>query len=204
MNHTQLKILLKVLSTGMFFNDYQYIYESDGTKTMTDNYMYDLAFGPSYDNTPISTLSRGDGNADISQLYGNAVEAFKYDLPQGLQNTGDGMALAGYALTLSGAGAGIGAPIAAIGTGISTVGATIEVSVSIYDKDLDKAGTAVGFFIGGKVVEKGLNRVLPGAGKKVGEKGFNLGTEIITQGASLKTIGLQRFYNEKQENNKKK
>ena len=184
--------------------DYQYSYNPDGTKTMTDDYMYDLAFGPSKNNTPISTLGRGSGNADISKLQDNAIEAFKYDLPQGLQNTGDAMATVGYGLTLTVVGAKIGAPLAAIGTGISTVGGTIELGVSMYDKDFNKAGSNLGFYIGGKVVEKGLNKVLPGAGKKIGQEGFNLGTEILTQGTSLKVMGLQRLYNEKQESNKKK
>ncbi|MDM1412110.1 hypothetical protein HX038_15340 [Myroides odoratimimus] len=72
--------------------------------------------------TPISTLSRGTGNADISKLQDNVIEAFKYDLPEGLQNTGDALSYAGYALTATGIGAEIGIPAAAVGSAMSTIG----------------------------------------------------------------------------------
>lgn len=58
------------------------------------------------------------------------------------------------------------------------------------------AGTNLGFYFGSKLMGKGLNKVLPGAGKSFGEKGYNLGTEILTQGASLKATGAQRLINE--------
>ena len=165
--------------------DYQYNYNPDGSKTMTDDYMYDLAFGSSYDNSPISTLGRGSGNADISKLQDNVVDALKYDLPEGLQNVGDGMATVGYGLTLTGAGAKIGVPLAFAGNAISGVGTGIEIGVSVIDGDLNKAGTKTGTTIAGKVIDKGLNKVLPGSAN-IYNKNFNIDKAILTQGASLK------------------
>ena len=43
------------------------------------------------------------------------------------------------------------------------------------------------------MVEKGLNKIVPGYGKKIGEKGFELGTEILTQGTKLKLSGAERI-----------
>ena len=38
-----------------------------------------------------------------------------------------------------------------------------------------------------------LNKFLRGFGKKIGEEGFNLGTEIIDQGRKLKQSGVERL-----------
>lgn len=38
-----------------------------------------------------------------------------------------------------------------------------------------------------------MNKFLPGFGKKIGEEGFNLGTEIIDQGRKLKQSGVERL-----------
>ena len=38
-----------------------------------------------------------------------------------------------------------------------------------------------------------LNKVLPGYGKKIGEEGFDLGTEVIRQGVNLKLSGVERL-----------
>lgn len=44
-----------------------------------------------------------------------------------------------------------------------------------------------------KGTEKVFNKFLPGFGKKIGEEGFNLGTEIIDQGRKLKQSGVERL-----------
>ena len=44
-----------------------------------------------------------------------------------------------------------------------------------------------------KGTEKVLNKFLPGFGKKIGEEGFNLGTEILDQGRKLKQTGVERL-----------
>ena len=39
----------------------------------------------------------------------------------------------------------------------------------------------------------GLNKVLSGYSKKIGEEGFDLGTEVIKQGVNLKLSGVERL-----------
>ena len=39
----------------------------------------------------------------------------------------------------------------------------------------------------------GLNKVLSGYGKKNGEEGFDLGTEVIRQGVNLKLSGVEQL-----------
>lgn len=49
----------------------------------------------------------------------------------------------------------------------------------------------------------GLNKVLSGYGKKIGEEGFDLGTEVIRQGVNLKLSGVEQLIDkiiEKKEN----
>ena len=67
--------------------------------------------------------------------------------------------------------------------------------------------TSVAFRLLEKGTEKVLNKFLPGFGKKIGEEGFNLGTEIIDQGRKLKQSGVERLTDiviekKEQENNK--
>ena len=57
--------------------------------------------------------------------------------------------------------------------------------------------------LGGKLVGMGLNKVLPGYGKKIGEEGFDLRTEVIRQGVNLKLSGVEKLIDkiiEKKEN----
>lgn len=122
------------------------------------------------------------------------------DVSQGMQDFGDGVAIVGYGLTLTGIGAEIGVPLAAFGNGLSTAGSVIELGVQLNNEDLQGAGTNVGFMVADKLVEKGLNKILPGAGKAVKDADFNLGTEILTQGAGLKVMAAERVVNKAQEN----
>ncbi|MDM1046455.1 hypothetical protein HX004_16820 [Myroides sp. 1354] len=77
-------------------------------------------------------------------------------------------------MTITGVGAGIGAPIIGIGNGISLAGSAIEFDIDLCDGNMRGAGINLGFYIGGKLVEKGLNKVLPRVGKKFGEEGGEL------------------------------
>ena len=43
------------------------------------------------------------------------------------------------------------------------------------------------------LTEEVLNKLLSGFGKKIGEEGFNLGTEILDQGRKLKQTGVERL-----------
>lgn len=172
--------------------DDKYYYNPDGTKGMTDDYMYDIAFGPSKPKSqPISTLSRGHGNADISKLQGNVVDALKYDLPEGLQNVGDGMAAVGYGLTLTGVGAKIGVPLAGAGNAISGVGSGIEIGVNLFSGNLGKSGQGFGFMVGGELLNAGLNKVIPGPKT-------DLGKQILKQNVGLKLKGAEYYMNNKE------
>lgn len=107
------------------------------------------------------------------------------------------MALAGYGVTLSVVGAEVGVPLAATGNVISTAVSVWEIGVDLLNTDwgvlLNRKGNEnignvakkVGFYVAGDLAAKGLNKILPGAGKKIGEEGFNLGIEILTQGTTM-------------------
>ena len=119
---------------------------------------------------------------------------YKFDKKgsQTMQNVGDGVAVVGYAATLSVVGAEVGVPLAAAGNAISLAGSVWELGIDVLNGDFGDSGKKVAFIIGGKLVEKGLNKVLPGAGKTIKQEGFNLGSEILKQGASLKVSGIER------------
>ena len=166
--------------------DDKYYYNPDGTKTMTDNYMYDLAFGPEYNNSPQSCLSRGNGNADISKLHGAFVEAFKYDLPQGLQNTGDALQVGGWTMVATGVGTKPGVALAGVGNYMSMAGGGLEALVLLSDGKKKEAVTKVivtGAFMGlGSLAVKGTKIV---AGKEAVEKGLNNTSEAVIQGMNM-------------------
>ncbi|WP_026711694.1 RHS repeat domain-containing protein [Flavobacterium filum] len=117
---------------------------------------------------------------------------------QGMQDIGDGIAVVGYGLTLTGIGAEIGVPLAAIGNGLSGAGAIIEIGVQLNNEDLNGAGTNAGLMVADKLIEKGLNKVLPGSGN-IKDVDFNLDKSILTQGASLKTTAVGRAINNEEE-----
>ncbi|WP_233266145.1 RHS repeat domain-containing protein [Myroides fluvii] len=145
------------------------------------------------DSAPTSTIKRtGNGGFDPSRVDGAVINALKYDLPQGLQDTGDAVSLVGYGMTITGIGGGIGIPVAGIGGAMSGVGSAIEIGVEFFSGDYKKAGTGASFMAAEKLINAGLNRVLPGAGKKIGEEGFELGSEILKQGAGLKLNLIQK------------
>ena len=110
-----------------------------------------------------------------------------------MQDVGDGAALAGYGLTLTGAGAEIGAPLAGIGEGVSGVGSLGEILLDFANGDYFTAGKGGFYVLAGKLVGMGLNKVLPDYGKKISEEGFDLGTEVIKQGVNLKLSGVERL-----------
>ena len=118
---------------------------------------------------------------------------FSTDFVTGMQDAGDGAALAGYGLTLTGAGAEVGVPLAGIGEVVSSVGSLGEILLNFANGDYGKAGKGTLYMIGEKLVGMGLNKVLPGYGKKIGEEGFDLGTEVIRQGVNLKLSGVERL-----------
>lgn len=100
--------------------------------------------------------------------------------------------MVGYGLTLSVAGAEVGVPLAAFGQTVSSIGNISEFFIDIANGEY-KNIIKKGFYIGIDLLsKKALSKTLPGFGKKPGEVGFDLGTEIIRQGTNLKISGLER------------
>src|SRR5690606_23149595 len=179
-----------------FINEGGYDYFSDGTVDINLEYMYDLVFGPSRDyksNKSLSCLGRGSGNADISKLHGNAVDALKYDLPEGLQNFGDMLQIGGWTMASSGVAAKPGMAIAGLGNVLSLGGAGLETVVLYSDGNKKEAITKLiitGTFIGfGNLAVKGTRKV---AGDEFVKQGLNNTSEAVIQGMNMgmeKTIG---------------
>ena len=106
---------------------------------------------------------------------------------------GNGAALVGYGLTLTGAGAEVGVPLAGIGEVVSLVGSLSEILLDFANGDYGNSIKGLIYKGGEELVGMGLNKVLPGYGKKIGEEGFDLGTEVIRQGVNLKLSGAERL-----------
>ena len=132
---------------------------------------------------------------------------FSTKFVKGMQDVGDGVALAGYATTLSVVGAEAGIPMSVAGNTISSIGGAGEMALDIANGDYGNGFKSIAFKILEKGTEKVLNKFLPGFGKKIGEEGFNIGTEILDQGRKLKQSGLERvtdkIIEKKQEENNK-
>lgn len=120
---------------------------------------------------------------------------YKFDTKwtQKMQDAGDGAALFGYGLTLIGVGAEIGVPLAGFGEAISLVGSLSEILLDFANGDYGNSLKGFIYKGGEKLVGMGLKKVLPGYGKKIGEEGFDLGTEVIRQGVNLKLSGAERL-----------
>ena len=149
-----------------------------------------------------NTYSVNNGEFAITSHY-----KFDTTASQRVQDIGDGISLAGYATTLSVVGAEVGVPKSVIGNTISSVGSAGELVLDFANGDMGDGLKGVAFRLLEKGTEKVLNKFLPGFGKKIGEEGFNLGTEIIDQGRKLKQSGVERLTDiviekKEQENNK--
>ena len=135
-----------------------------------------------------NTYSVNNGEFAITSHY-----KFDTTASQRVQDIGDGISLAGYATTLSVVGAEVGVPMSVIGNTISSVGSAGELVLNFANGDMGDGLKGVAFRLLEKGTEKVLNKFLPGFGKKIGEEGFNLGTEIIDQGRKLKQSGVERL-----------
>ena len=163
----------------------------------------------------ITRNNRGDASY-LGQLQSHVYWTGKYyqgwrdnqneknwsDFAEGLQNTGDVIAGAGYVLTLTGFGAGIGVPLAALGNGISTTGAVIGGLNSFYHQGItSKDGLkTTAFIVAGDLAGHYLNKV-PGLEPTIklidGTEVINLSNKILKQNISLKLMGIERYYDYK-------
>ena len=115
---------------------------------------------------------------------------------QTAQDVGDAVSVAGYACTLSVVGAEIGVPLAASGNGISGAFGATEFGIDLINGDFSNNKKSFIYYSAVLLIEKILGKILPGFGKKLGEKGFDLGTEIVTQGTRLKETMVERTVDE--------
>ena len=115
---------------------------------------------------------------------------------QTAQDVGDAVSVAGYACTLSVVGAEIGVPLAASGNGISGAFGATEFGIDLINGDFSNNKKSFIYYSAELLIEKILGKILPGFGKKLGEKGFDLGTEIVTQGTRLKETMVERTVDE--------
>ncbi len=148
---------------------------------------------------------------EYGEIVFTNVSRAKVDLFSKAQKAGTTMAIGGYALTLSGVGAEIGAPIATIGNTINGFGTAGQLGLDIVNGDFDISdGVSIAFSIGDFFIDKMINKAIPGVeapsmkdivkalyngllkkGKLNLRKDFDLGKEILKQGASLKLQGLE-------------
>ena len=173
------------------------IHTNDDVKDSKYQYTYDT-----YSST-------GDGEFVITCNY-----KFDTTWTQDVQNVGNGIALAGYAATLTGAGAEVGAPAAAVGNTISNVGAAAEISLDLINGDAGNSAKEVIYYLAERSIEKVIDKLMPGnAGPKakevvksfknkvIGEttgnsilgKDFDLGKSIVSQGANLKAKIVEKI-----------
>lgn len=148
---------------------------------------------------------------EYGEIVFTNVSRAKVDLFSKAQKAGTTMAIGGYALTLSGVGAEIGAPIATVGNTINGFGTAGQLGLDIVNGDFDISdGASIAFSIGDFFIDKMINKAIPGIeapsmkdivkalyngllkkGKLNLRKDFDLGKEILKQGASLKLQGLE-------------
>lgn len=138
----------------------------------------------------ISTLNPKDDSK-----YAGAARTAAYELAEGLQDYGDGIALAGYGATVTGVGAPVGVPTATAGNIMSTIGSGMEILLNITDDKLDKAGQSAGFMIAGEVINAAIEKAIPGPDT-------GLGKTILKQNAQLKVQGTERIVEHYQQESK--
>ena len=134
-----------------------------------------------------NTGSIEDNEIIITSNYTMSTGVF-----DGMQDLGDGIAVAGYAMTLTGVGAEVGAPTAAFGSTLSGIGSAGSLMTDIFINssfgNVEKFDIAA--YLAGKLMDSMLERFLPkcieGYGIKYGKKGSTLGAEIVKQGIDLK------------------
>ena len=66
---------------------------------------------------------------DVANVAGPIIRS----MPEKMQSVGDGAAIAGYGLTLTGVGAELGVPLANAGNALSLGGTGLEILINLYD-----------------------------------------------------------------------
>ena len=120
-----------------------------------------------------------------------------------MQDGGDAMAVAGYALTLSVVGAEIGVPLAALGNAVSTVGSGIELTVNVSQSDLKGAAKDFSWIAAGELVNIGISKIPGLSNQQAKTIKENLTEEIIKQNVGIKLKVIERATDRHTEKNKK-
>ena len=116
-----------------------------------------------------------------------------------MQNGGDAMVLAGTAATLSVVGAEVGVPSVVVGEAISLAGTALEGAVDLVTEDYGSAGQKVGFEVAGNLLDKAIDKAIPGptptqglsqgafeVGKRIKEGSEEVGKTIYKQMTTIK------------------
>jgi RHS repeat-associated protein len=122
------------------------------------------------------------------------------NVAKAMQNGGDAMVLAGTAATMSIVGAEVGVPAVAVGAVVSGTGTFIEGIVDLATQDYGAAGQKVGFEVAGTIIDKAIDKAIPGPtptkglsknsyelGKRISAGSEEAGKEIYKQVFQLKT-----------------
>jgi hypothetical protein len=199
---------------GSSFNSYDI---GNGKAGSIDNNTNEFTGFDALSGVTITRNNRGDGSY-LGQLQAHVYGTGKFydgwrseqsakkwnDLGQGLQNVGDGIAVAGYALTTTGIFAEVGVPLAGVGNTISLGGSAISTGAAsaqvYYGNDVSdngfKIAKAISVFAAGEIAGHYLKKV-PGLEPTLknvdGEEVMNLGSEILRQNISLKIMGIDRY-----------
>ena len=124
-------------------------------------------------------------NAKDANLYSNTMTV--KSVAGFFQNSGDGMALTGYGLTLTGIGAEVGIPLAGAGNVVSGIGTGFTFFDSLIIGDYSKMSSIIGF----QAINYGTGHL----SSKI--QGFSsLGKEIFKQNLGLKIWLIEKYYSQ--------
>jgi len=169
----------KVFESGIYYNNSQsFTLGQNGDVTDYTGASLDMSSGGFATETGTFI---GKAKTGTEQLFG------------ALQDSGDIIALTGYALTLTGVGAVVGVPLAAVGSAMSTTGSAIEIYNKASNKEYGKAGQKFGFAIGGEIIDEAIDKAIPGP-----TPDYDLGKQILKQGAGLKLNGTEKLIESQQ------
>lgn len=146
--------------------------------------------------TANAIASRKTANDLLNTALKNPYQKLLY-ISDLMQDGGDAMAVAGYALTLSVVGAEIGAPLAALGNAVSTVGSGIELTVNVSQSDLKGASSKGGWLLAGELVDLGVSKIPGITNKQAKTLRENLTKEILEQNASFKLKVIEKTVDHK-------
>ena len=164
--------------------------ERDQNRRLSESTMRNL------NQTANAIASRKTANDLLNTALKNPDQKLLY-ISDLMQDGGDAMAVAGYALTLSVVGAEIGVPLAALGNAVSTVGSGIELTVNVSQSDLKGASSKGGWLLAGELVDLGVSKIPGITNKQAKTLRENLTKEILEQNASLKLKVIEKTLNHK-------